>query len=207
VTASLHPGTTLGMIPFTMPAYPGCRVFDTPGVVNEHSVYLRLLPREIKLLHPYNKLRPITYRLLPGKCIILGALCSLELLEGPGYFFTIFASNDCTIHKTDVSKSESVIEKLCGTEMWPPVDKSRLGQFSQVQKFVAELDGIGSRSSVVDVVFPGVGWIAITGSGRFKIRATAPEWMKVGLRQPLCLFETWTNYRKNYLGIPSKRDL
>ena len=40
------------------------------------------------------------------------------------------------------------------------------------QQFVAELDGIGSRSSVVDVVFPGVGWVAITGSGRFKIRFT-----------------------------------
>lgn len=163
VTSSFHPGTTLNIIPFSMPAFIGCRVFDTPGVINENSITIRLTPREIKMLHPPRHLRPITYRLIAGKCIVLGAICRLELIEGPecGYFFTIFASTYCTIHFSDVSKIDNVIKKHATRLMWPPVDMQRMQHFQQEQKFVVQLEGIGRRASIVDIVFPGIGWIAV----------------------------------------------
>eukprot|EP00494_Astrolonche_serrata_P027811 UN28075 len=86
LTTSLHPGTTLNCLSFTLPNYPGCRVYDTPGVIHENAIATRLTPKEIFQLHIKRKIRPITYRLIPGKCIMIGAMCRLELVEGNNMF-------------------------------------------------------------------------------------------------------------------------
>lgn len=72
-----------------------------------------------------------------------------------------------------------------------------------MEKLYTNVEGIGWLCAVVDVVFPGVGWVAVSGCEEVKLRVFAPEWMYVGLRRPLLTNEQYRN-RRRYVGIPHR---
>lgn len=51
------------------------------------------------------------------------------------------------------------------------------------------------------MVFPGLGWVAITGCGPCVLEAHAPEGVEITLREPLMPYEAkWTGVK--YRGFP-----
>ena len=95
---------------------------------------------------------------------------------------------------------EHVIEKHGGMLLTPPYEKNRVKDFKLTEEFVFEIEGKGWLNSCCDIVFPGIGWIAFTGSGKTKVTIKVPKKITPILRSPLMPFEAQTSVIK-YQGL------
>ena len=140
--------------------------------------------------------KPRTYELKEGKSLLLGTMGRIDFVEGKPYYFTVFASPRCTTHVCKTEKVESTLARHSCSLLKPVCDKSRWlddDRLQMVQQRTFTLEGIGWQASVVDVVFPGLGWVAITGCQKFTIDTHYLPGIKVGLRRPLLLRDTYQN--------------
>ena len=123
-----------------------------------------------------------------GQSIILGSIGRLDFDKGQPYMFTVFVSAQCSVHVAKTSKSEKLINKHAGELFKPVCDRKRHisdDRLKMVKNKTWKLEGIGWQSSVIDVVFPGIGWIAVTGCGEFTITAHNLPGVKSGIRRAL----------------------
>ena len=80
------------------------------------------------------------------------------------------------------------------------IDRINDKEFNMEFKGKYKLKGIGWQHSVCDIVFPGIGWISIVGSGEFEVNAYAVKGINVCVRQPLMPREHFKNLKKKYIG-------
>lgn len=79
VTVSNLPGTTLDFLKIKLPN--GVTVVDTPGLISRGHLTSKLTTEELKQVIPSKSVKPVTLRLEENKCILLGGLARIELLE------------------------------------------------------------------------------------------------------------------------------
>lgn len=59
-----------------------------------------------------------------------------------------------------------------------------------------DFHGRGWMEACEDVVFPGLGWVSITGSGQMTVRAILPGQTRAYAREPLMPYESRHNMKK-----------
>ncbi|KAJ2454408.1 nitric oxide associated protein 1 [Coemansia sp. RSA 2336] len=208
VLASHIPGTTMGLygIPlhrFSKALVPTSGVehqdrrtylYDTPGVFSSKSIVSYLTNEELKMVVCTKRISPFTYFLEKGKSVMLGGLGRIDLVDGPSrVLVTIFSV--IRPHFTRISRADELANRMRVGEqtiLQPPVgDSERLKWFPhQKVALEHEFEGTHKRNASLDVVFAGVGWIAITGQfPRAKIRVYSPFGAGVGVRPPMLPFE------------------
>jgi hypothetical protein len=230
LTTSILPGTTLRTISFQLATQRNDQIqrshlFDTPGVINPELVFNYLSPKDWKLITPTHKLKPHHYRLRPKRSLFLGGLARIDYVSNNVpqeswniIFFTLFASTKLPLHSTSIDKAQQVYEKHFGTSLLsPPLvndvhDGSSLTQeqvqnaqnhtlYGLTKKKTLELVGTTRGRSIVDIVIPGVGWIAVTGVGEITIDVHVPEKLQIVTRDPLMPFETLFLRKDKYVDI------
>lgn len=198
---SALPGTT--MRPLTVKYQKGkVKLVDTPGLLVPGTLAERLTLQEVKEVLPQKgESRRVTLQMEEGKTILLGALSRIDMLEGRPYQFTVFTSERVKLHRTGARKADEHAKRMAGVSLTPPMSKER---FEALQPWVPhrfELEGTGWNEACVDVVFPGLGWVCLTGCGPIVIEAHAPEGVDVSIRPPLMPYEAkWTGVK--YEGHP-----
>jgi ribosome biogenesis GTPase A len=179
LTSSLLPGTTLGLVGFPLvPAREGT-IFDTPGVVS-HPLPPSLLQAELRALLPTRPITPVTYRLKEGQCLLLGGLARIDLVSGRPFFFTVYASAAVSHHVSSTQRmdgeegAEAMLRLMEQGKLSPPFTAERFHQLglSRAERLLFVLQGRGWLEAGADVVFPGVGWVAVTGVGQLTVRAS-----------------------------------
>ncbi len=110
VTESGLHGTTLGLIPIPIGHHKRF-IYDTPGLLGEQRVRTALTQPEQHLVQPPSgaRIRPIVYRLIPGKSLLLGDFARLDYEVGGGHLlFTVFVSNRLAmrLHATAIEKRQ-----------------------------------------------------------------------------------------------------
>lgn len=188
-TVSNLPGTTLDFLKIKLPN--GITMIDTPGLLNAGQLTSKLNTAELRQVIPVKPINAVTLRVQEGKCVLLGGLATIELLEGRPFFFTFFVSNEVKLHPTDATKAAAFIERNAGSPLLTP--PSTLERVKDIGPFVSHefnIQGDGWRKSAQDIVIAGLGWVAVTGVGTVKIKVTVPEGASVGLRPPLLPFES-----------------
>lgn len=84
-TVSNLPGTTLDFIKIRLPN--GVTMIDTPGLINHGQLTSRLNTLELKQVIPSKPINAVTLRVSEGKCVLIGGLARVELLDvHPPYF-------------------------------------------------------------------------------------------------------------------------
>lgn len=78
-TVSNLPGTTLDFLKIRLPN--GVTMIDTPGLLNSGQLTSRLTPAELKQVIPIKPINAVTLRVAEGKCILLGGLAKVELMD------------------------------------------------------------------------------------------------------------------------------
>lgn len=58
----------------------------------------------IDLPFPWRQVEHVTLRMGEGKCVLIGGLARIEVLEGRPFMFTFFVSNDVRLHPTDTRR-------------------------------------------------------------------------------------------------------
>lgn len=189
LTVSMVPGTTLDFLKIDL---GDVSLYDTPGLILPHQITSRLNPEELKAVIPQKQVEHVTLRLQEGKCVLIGGLVKVELLEGRPFLFTFFISNNVKLHMTDVTRAEDFIDKHIGSDLlFPPYSKERLEELGPMVTSEFIVSGSGWKQSVEDIVLSGLGWVSVTGAGECRVKVTAPQDMLVMTRPAMMPFEAW----------------
>ncbi|KAJ2003994.1 nitric oxide associated protein 1 [Coemansia thaxteri] len=208
VLASHVPGTTMGLaaVPlrhFVKALVPAegprpqdrqATLYDTPGVFSSKSIVSHLTSDELKLAVCSKRITPFSFILNRRQAIMLGGLGRLELIDGPDrVYVTVFSS--VRTHFTNVERAAELIKRMeLGekTILQPPCgDAERLKSFPRHQLALEHsFEGLHRQHATLDVVFAGVGWIAIAGQfPTATIRVFSPNGHGICVRPPMMPFE------------------
>lgn len=205
VTTSPLPGTTLQFIKVNLSG--GKVLYDTPGLLVPGCLTERLTPEELKIVVPKKRVEPVTFRIQAGKCALVGGLARVELIgDCKPFLFTFFVANEIKLHLTSSLKADDFISSHVGKLLTPPLEpgQARLEEIGEFEYHEIEVQGEGWKQAAADITLRGLGWVAVTGAGRAKVRIGVPKGIGVSLRPPLMPFDVWETTAK-YTGGRSVR--
>ncbi|MDQ0339587.1 ribosome biogenesis GTPase YqeH [Caldalkalibacillus uzonensis] len=176
LTTSRFPGTTLDMI--KIPLDDGQALYDTPGVINEHQMAHYISHEELKVILPTKPVKPKIYQLHSAQTLFFGGLARLDFNAGERQSFVCYMSNELLVHRTKLEKADQLYVQHLGEMLTPPGKKS-LQEWKELEPHQFS---IGEEP--VDIVFSGLGWVAVKGTGAH-LTAYAPEGVGVYVRPSL----------------------
>jgi len=174
ITTSYFPGTTLGFIKITLDDHS--YMIDTPGIVNKHQMSHYVSANDLKKITPQKEIKPINYQLHSGQTLFFGGLVRLDYIKGDKQSFVCYFSRDLPIHRTKLENADSLYEKHLGKMLSPP-DQATLEKLPTLQQTTHRI-----QEAKTDIVFPGLGWVTITG-GDATVIAHCPKDVSVSVRQ------------------------
>ena len=192
VTTSPLPGTTLKFIKVELG--DGRSLYDTPGLLIPGTLTQRLTPAELKMVVPKKEVEPVSFRVASGKCVLVGGLAKIEVIgDTKPFFFTFYVSNDIKLHPTDSSKADEFTTKHVGELLSPPLQPGveRMKQIGEFEHHEIEIEGVGWKEAAADISLRGLGWVAVMGAGKAKIRVSVPKGVGISVRPPLMPFDIW----------------
>ena len=188
-TVSSLPGTTLDFI--KMKLSNGVTMIDTPGLIKSGQLTSKLNTDELKAVMPNVKINPVTLRVTEGKCVMIGGLATVQLVDSRPFFFSFFVSNKIKLHPTSASRVKKMREQHAGDAIFPPVSYNRIEEIGPYEEREFVVYGKGWKSSASDIVIAGLGWISITGVGPCKVIITVPIGTSISVRPALMPYEVY----------------
>lgn len=137
-----------------------------------------------------------------GKCVLIGGLARIEVVDSRPFLFTFFVANEIKLHPTSAAKADEFVEKHTGGMLTPPLEGNR--SFTEWDEHVVEIQGTGWKEASADIALTGLGWVAVTGPGTAKIKITVPKGVGVAVRPPLMPFDVW-DVASKYTGGKATR--
>ncbi|CEP13391.1 hypothetical protein [Parasitella parasitica] len=196
ITSSAVPGTTMGTIKIPLHALGMSSnddhqegwerrrfvtrerfLIDTPGIINSQQLIHQLDSEEQKKLVNQKEISPITFKLEPGKSLLLKPLVRIDLLESDHpVLFTMFSPLAPHITKTDKLPAAHALQDR-NTHLRQVKDQSILRMSSlEPMDEIVRVQGIHRTHASVDFSFAGVGWVSLTGEfDRAKFRIWLPK--------------------------------
>jgi hypothetical protein len=143
------------------------------------------------------QVEPVTFRVAQGKCVLVGGLARIELMDSRPFLFTFFVANDIKLHPTDASRADDVLRRHVGEMLTPPFGADRLDQLERgMEEHIIEVKGTGWKEAAADISLTGLGWVTITGAGTARVKVSVPKGVAVGLRPPLMPYDVWETTAK-----------
>ncbi|GKY94693.1 hypothetical protein MPSEU_000434800 [Mayamaea pseudoterrestris] len=205
VTTSPLPGTTLKFIEVDLG--DGQKIIDTPGLLVNGTLTQLLTPEELKVVVPQRKVEPITFRVVAGKCVLIGGLARVEVIgDSKPFLFTFFVANQIKLHPTDASRADDFILAHAGGMLTPPLSPGpeRMEALGKFEEHVLTIDGMGWKEAAADISLTGLGWVAVTGVGQATVKISVPKGIGVSVRPPLMPFDIWES-AASYTGSRAVR--
>ncbi|KAI9272227.1 hypothetical protein EDC94DRAFT_595794 [Helicostylum pulchrum] len=201
ITSSAIPGTTMGTI--KVPLYAlgmdsaeeaenrddwekrryatrNRYLIDTPGVINDQQLIHQLGYNDQKKVVGQKEINPVTFKLEPGKSLLLKPLVRIDLLESSKpVMFTMFSGLAPHLTNTEKLPPAHALEDK-PTNIRPVKDESILRMNSLVpMDEIVRVQGIHRSQASVDFSFAGVGWVSLTGEfDNAKFRVWLPKDVK-----------------------------
>ena len=184
LTTSHLPGTTLGFVKASLLSGRQA-LYDTPGVVLPNQLTTLLTTSELADVVPKKRSSHVTLKLGEGKSVLVGGLARIHVVRGRPFYFTFHLANAVTIHPTATEKVSGVLDEHIGSLLSPPASAERLAEMGEFERQHFELEGRGWNDAAADIVLPGLGWVAVTGSGDIGVVVEVPRPVRVFTREPL----------------------
>ncbi|MEC5422185.1 ribosome biogenesis GTPase YqeH [Virgibacillus sp. C22-A2] len=176
ITTSYFPGTTLGFI--EIPLDDNTSLIDTPGIVNKRQIAHYVSEQDLKVITPNKEIKPRVYQLNSQQTLFFGGLARFDFIKGEKQSFVCYFSNEIPIHRTKLENADNLYKTQRGELLSPPSEKTLeiLPEFTQTTFRIT--------NEKTDIVFPGLGWITITGEN-VTITAHSPKDVTVSIRRSL----------------------
>jgi ribosome biogenesis GTPase A len=199
LTTSHLPGTTLG---FVKAALLGGRqaIYDTPGLILPNQLTTLLTTEELADVVPKKRGQHVSLRMGEGQSLLLGGLARVHMRSGRPFLFTLYLANAVAIHPTRTDKVDDVLAKHVGGMLTPPASAERLAALGEFEEHEVKIQGRGWNEVAVDLVLPGLGWIAVTGAGECTVGVSLPRPVRVVTREPLLPEESWKKSASKFTG-------
>ena len=108
LTMSPLPSTTLNKISINLNS--DLTLVDTPGLVDQGNILNYVEQDLLKKISPKKEIKPKTYQLKTGQCLIIDKLVRVDYVEGERNSFTVFCSNDLKIKRLNMNKHDELKE-------------------------------------------------------------------------------------------------
>lgn len=196
ITSSTIPGTTMGTIKIPLHAlgmsseednWENRRfvtrdryLIDTPGVINDQQLIHQLDFTEQKKLVNQKEMNPVTFKLEPGKSLLLKPLVRIDLLESSSpVLMTLFSPLAPHLTRSEKLPPAHALEDRV-SNLRPVKDESILRMSSlQPMDEIIRVNGKHRSLATVDFSFAGVGWVSLTGEfEQAKFRVWLPKEVK-----------------------------
>ncbi len=102
LTISPLPSTTLNKINIKLS--DDLTLIDTPGLVDSGNINNYVDSNMLKKISPKKEIKPKTYQLKVGQCLVIGDVFRIDYVEGDKNSFTVFASNDLKTKRYNMYK-------------------------------------------------------------------------------------------------------
>ena len=106
LTISPMPSTTLNKISIKL--NKNLTIIDTPGLVNRGNIINYVDSSLLKKINPRKEIKPKTYQLKEGQCIVIGDLFRIDYVEGNKNSFTVYVSNDLKVKKFNMYRCDKL---------------------------------------------------------------------------------------------------
>lgn len=114
LTISPLPSTTLNKIEIEL--NETLTFVDTPGLVDRENLVNYVDVDELKKIQPKKEIKPKTYQIKKGQCIVIDKHFRIDYVEGEKNSFTVYASNSLKIKKYNAVKCQ-LLKDLSTKEM------------------------------------------------------------------------------------------
>ena len=104
------PSTTLNKISIKLS--DDLTIIDTPGLVNRGNIINYVDNNLLKKINPKKEIKPKTYQIKAGQCLVIGGLFRIDYVEGEKNSFTVFVSNDLNIKRLLNSSNHTTLKDL-----------------------------------------------------------------------------------------------
>lgn len=175
ITTSYFPGTTLGFIRIDLDKHSA--MVDTPGIVNKRQMAHYVSEKDLKKIHPKKEIKQRVYQLNSGQTLFVGGLARLDFVKGDKQSFICYFSNDLPIHRTKLENADELYANHIGELLSPP-DEQTMKTLPPLKMQAFRID-----NEKTDIVFPGLGWISV--SGNVTVKAHSPAGVGVFIRKSL----------------------
>lgn len=102
LTISPLPSTTLNKIEIDLS--DTLTLVDTPGLVDRENICNYVDMQELKKIHPKKEIKPKTFQLRKGQCIVIGDYFRVDYIEGEKNSFTVYVSNSLKVKRYNASR-------------------------------------------------------------------------------------------------------
>ena len=102
LTISPMPSTTLNKISIKLS--DDLTIIDTPGLVNRGNIINYVDNSLLKKINPKKEIKPKTYQIKSGQCLVVGDLFRIDYVEGGKNSFTLYVSNDLKVKRYNMNK-------------------------------------------------------------------------------------------------------
>ena len=102
LTISPLPSTTLNKISIKLS--DDLTIIDTPGLVNRGNIINYVDNSLLKKINPKKEIKPKTYQIKAGQCLVIGDLFRIDYVEGARNSFTLYLSNDLKVKRYNMNK-------------------------------------------------------------------------------------------------------
>lgn len=140
LTISPLPSTTLNKMEIELDET--LTFIDTPGLVSRGNISNYVKPSALKKLQSKKEMKPHTFQIKEGECLIIDEFMRVDYIEGKKNSFTCYTANAITIRKMNAEKQT---------------------RMKELEKRTYQ---IGKKE---DLVIEGLGWIKIVDSGKIDI--------------------------------------
>lgn len=133
-------------------------IYDTPGVVNDHSFKHYLCYESVKKATPRSYLKVRTYQLQSGQTMFIGGMVRLDFVSGEDISVSFFISNDLYIHRTKLENADKIYEQHKNSLLSPPNDdeQDKLGIFHDTSFQIID-------DKFYDLMISGLGFVHLRG--------------------------------------------
>ena len=104
LTISPMPSTTLDTVAIELS--DDLTLIDTPGLIDPGNITNDLSPEMLKKITPRKEIKPRTFQIKKGQCLLLDDILRIDYVEGEKNSFTFYVSNDLEIKKMNAKKQE-----------------------------------------------------------------------------------------------------
>ncbi len=109
LTISPMPSTTLNKISIKLS--DDLTIIDTPGLVNRGNIINYVDNSLLKKINPRKEIKPKTYQIKVGQCLVIGDLFRIDYVEGEKNSFTLYVSNDLKVKRYNMNKCTLLKDK------------------------------------------------------------------------------------------------
>lgn len=102
LTISPLPSTTLNKI--TIKLSDDLYLIDTPGLIDRGNIVNYVETSLLKKINPKKEIKPKTYQIKKGQCLVIGDLIRIDYVEGGKNSFTVFMSNDLKVQRYNLER-------------------------------------------------------------------------------------------------------